>query len=66
MGEQFWSVERVARELDISRAAVYRLVKSRGLPVHRLWKKRGFRFLPREVMAWLERCPEAQKENGED
>jgi excisionase family DNA binding protein len=49
---KLWDVERVATELNVSKATVYRLVADKRIPFIRLGQL--LRFEPESVRTWLD------------
>ena len=52
MKRELWQVDDVARYLQISKDAVYRLVARREIPHTRIFRRKGLRFHPDEVEKW--------------
>ena len=61
---QLWLVDDVAQYLRISTDAVYRMVERSEIPHTRIFKRRGLRFHPEQIEAWVRSGGKA--ENTED
>ncbi len=50
--EPWYSVEKIAEHLGVSKETVYRWLDRRAIPAHRMGKL--WKFKPREVDAWVQ------------
>lgn len=51
MDDRWYSIEEIGQYLGIKRDTVYKWIKNKGLPCHRVG--RSWKFKPSEVDAWI-------------